>query len=276
MPFDANFEIDVSLRLSEAAYDVANGVPPKLPDGYSKVADIVADTQKLALHIAAAMPSQQKLFRAMLMEVQQANIFGLIARNGNTVAVAFRGTLRPDEWLKDFDFIHVPYQAVPNFGHVHQGFQYVYDSVQASVKDGLSKCAGRNQTLITGHSLGAALTILCAPDLAINGASGAVPEVHNLAGPRVAAPDEIPVKSTFAERFDQTIATCFRIMNHWDIVPSLPPAVALYQHVGTGVGVDGGFTADLVRAHSLELSYLPGLRHLVPQAARPAHLAATA
>ena len=276
MAFDANFEINVSLRLSEAAYDVANGVPPKLPDGYSRVADIVADRQRLEFHISAAMPSQQKLFRAMLMEAQQSNVFGLIAKNGNTVAVAFRGTLKPDEWLKDFDFIHVPYQAVPSFGEVHQGFQFIYDSVQASVRDGLSKCDGRNQTLITGHSLGAALTILCAPDLAINSASGAAPEVHNFAGPRVAAPDAIPLKSTFAERFNQTIATCFHIMNRWDIVPNLPPAVALYQHVGSGVGVDGGFTTDLVRAHSLELSYLPGLQRLIPQAAHPLHVAASA
>jgi hypothetical protein len=38
--------------------------------------------------------------------------------------------------------------------------------------------------------------------------------------------------------------------------------LALYQHVGVEVQVDGGFTLDLAKAHSLELSYRPGLQRL--------------
>lgn len=273
--FDPKFEIDVTLVLAEAAYDLANGVPPKLPGGYVKVADIIVDMAKMALHAAEASASQHKLFSAMMLVVQKPEIFGFIAQNGNTAAIVFRGTVRPEEWLKDFDFIHVPFEAVPGFGEVHQGFQFVYDSVRDSTMAGLAKCGARGRTLIAGHSLGAALTLLCAPDVAVNAVSGPAPEVHSYAGPRAAAPDLLdPLNSTYAANFDKKIQTCFRIVNHWDIVPHLPPSVSLYQHVGTGVSVDGGFTLDLARAHSLQLSYLPGLQHLSPQEARTMHAAA--
>jgi predicted lipase len=274
---DPSFEINTSLTLAQAAYDVANGLPPKLPAGFVKVADVVADMNKIEQHIALAPSAQQALFRGMMLESQNATIFGFVAKSADTVAVCFRGTESPDEWLKDFDFIHVPYQAVPGFGNVHQGFQRVYDTVQASVKAGVTACGARPRTIVVGHSLGAALTLLCAPDLAINNPSGPAPEVHSFAGPRSAGPDDPDIlTSAYAAKFNATIPTCIRIVNRWDIVPHLPPSVAAYQHVGQGVSVDGGFTSDLARAHNLQLSYLVGLQHLLPQTAQTLHMAAVA
>lgn len=152
--FDPSFEINVSLLLSQAAYDVANGLPPKLPPGYAKVADIVADAGKLAAHIAEATSSQHQVLRAMLLESINPNIFGIIAQNGSDVAIAFRGTETPEEWLKDFDFVHVPYQFVPNSGSVHQGFQFVYDTVAAESGDrlGLRRFLADEKSLIE-HTL---------------------------------------------------------------------------------------------------------------------------
>lgn len=274
-PFNPDFEINIALPLAEAAYDAANDIPLKLPDGYTKIAEITADTVKVAAHIATAKPSQQMLFRAMLLDVKKPHVFGIIAKNGDTVAVAFRGTQRAEEWLKDFDAEHVPYQPAAGFGTVHDGFQKIYDTTTASVKAGLASCGTRTRTIIIGHSLGAALSVLCAPDLAKNAAQGNPPEVHSFAGPRAAGPGR-GAASLFAEQFDKTIPACYRMVNHWDIVPHLPPAVMQFQHVGTAVGLDGGFTMDLARAHSLLLSYLPGLKHLVPQTARSLFLARVA
>ncbi len=274
-PFNPDFELTVALPLAEAAYDAANDIPLKLPDGYTKVAEITADTGKIAAHIAQAKPSQQILFRAMLLDVKKPHTFGIIAKNGDTVAVVFRGTQRAEEWLKDFDAEHVPYQPVAGFGMVHDGFQKIYDTTIASVKAGLSVCGARSRTVIIGHSLGAALSVLSAPDIARNAAQGNPPEVHSFAGPRAAGPDRGAL-SLFAEEFDKTIPACYRMVNRWDIVPHLPPAVMQFQHVGTAVGLDGGFTLDLARAHSLMLSYLPGLKHLVPQTAPRVFLARVA
>jgi predicted lipase len=275
--FDPNFEINTTYVLAQAAYDVANGLPPKLPDGFTRGANITADMDKVAAHISTGTTGEQALFRGMLLESLNPDIFGFIAASPDTVAVCFRGTETPEEWLKDFDFLHVPYESVAGFGNVHRGFQLMYDTVRDSVRAGLEGGAARLRTLIVGHSLGGALSILCAPDLAINDSSGAAPEVHTFACPRVAGPDDPDIfKSTFASKFDATIPTCIRIVNRWDIVPHLPPSVTAYRHVGTGVEVDGGFTLDLARAHSLQLSYLPGLQKLLPQEAHTLHMAAVA
>lgn len=275
-PFNPDFELNIALPLAEAAYDAANDIPLRLPDGYTQVAEITADTGKVAAHIAQAKPSQQMLFRAMLLDVKKPNVFGIVVKNGDTAAVVFRGTQRAEEWLKDFDAEHVPYQAIAGFGNVHAGFQKIYDTTAASVKTGLAACGTRARTAVIGHSLGAALSVLCAPDLAKNAPQGDPPEVHSFAGPRTAGPDGGGSTSLFTEQFDKTITACYRMVNHWDIVPHLPPAVMQFQHVGTAVGVDGGFTLDLARAHNLLLSYSPGLKHLLPQTARSLFLARVA
>jgi predicted lipase len=87
-----------------------------------------------------------------------------------------------------------------------------------------------------------------------------VPSLHTYAGPRSGQP-------SFADKFDKLVKACFRVVNRWDIVPQLPPVVALYRHVGVEVQVDGGFTLDLAKAHSLELSYRPGLERLTTRPA---------
>jgi predicted lipase len=160
---------------------------------------------------------------------------------------------------------------------VHSGFLAVYDSVEVSLKTALAASGARIKTLITGHSLGAALAVLCAPDLATNAPSGVPPEVHTFAGPRVGAPD-CPDAGicTFARRFNEMIPTCLRIVNHWDIVPNLPPATTLYEHVGSAISLDGGFTLDLGHAHSLAGSYEPALERLAQQPSVPFHMAEVA
>ena len=113
--------------------------------------------------------------------------------------------------------------------------------------------------IVTGHSLGAALCELATPDLLHNGNVALVPEVQNFAGPRCGHHD-------FENSFDAEINACFRVVNAWDIVPQLPPPLALFEHVGAAVRVNGGFTLDELTAHSLEKSYAPGLAKLMPQA----------
>jgi hypothetical protein len=50
-------------------------------------------------------------------------------------------------------------------------------------------------------------------------------------------------------------------VNRWDIVPQLPPP-PIFIHAGQAVNIDGGFTLDFATAHSLLLSYKPGLQKL--------------
>jgi triacylglycerol lipase len=113
--------------------------------------------------------------------------------------------------------------------------------------------------ILTGHSLGAALSELAAPDVLHSVNVRLQPEVQNFAGPRVGHSD-------FVNFFDAQIDVCFRVVNIWDIVPNVPPPL-IFEHVGLAVTIDGGFTLNELEAHSLQQSYGPGLVKLIPAAA---------
>ncbi|MFZ0213846.1 MAG: lipase family protein [Candidatus Acidiferrales bacterium] len=258
--FDPQFAYNVLLPLAEDAY-LADHTSSQfqLPAGYSVIGQIMIDPPTLVAMIAKASIKNQ----AFLAKVQAAgNSFGWVLQNqaAKTAVVTFRGTADLHDWLDDFDFLPEPYVPVANYGTVHQGFQSVYLSIAASVK-GLLKTANFNfsRLILTGHSLGAALSELAAPDILVNSGFGIAPEVQNFAGPRAGHAD-------FANVFDVRIDACFRVVNIWDIVPHVPPPLALFEHVGMAVKVDGGFTLDELVAHSLAQSYGPGLQKLIPVA----------
>src|SRR6185437_4448768 len=93
------------------------------------------------------------------------------------------------------------------------------------------------------HSLGAALAVLAAPDVARNMPPNTLePRLVTFAGPRVGMRD-------FAENFNALIESCYRVVNFLDIVPYLPPAP--YVHVGAQITVDSGGAVQIGWRHSL-------------------------
>jgi triacylglycerol lipase len=252
----------VMLPLAQSAYDMARGDTLILPAGFNLTGKIIVDESEFLVAMASAAQSQQRMLNAMKVD---GNIFGLTAVNTatKTIAVSFRGTQSLEDWLADLDFVAIPYSSVKNSGNVHMGFQLVYNAVRDSVAQlvRLALAAGCQNIWITGHSLGGALALLCAPDLVSNVSKGIVPRLYTFAGPRVA--QDGLLKPGFQEFFDGLIPLCYRVVNRWDKVPDLPPKVAIYEHVGHAVLLDGGFTLDLAKAHSLQQSYLPGLRKLI-------------
>jgi hypothetical protein len=261
-PFDPAFAIDVMLPLAQAAYDVALGNTLVLPDGFNFNGKIKVDEVQFLAAMATAAASQRRMLDAMKVD---GNIFGLTAVNAatKTVIASFRGTQTLEDWLADFDFVAIPYECVQHAGNVHMGFQLVYHAVRNSVKQlvGQALAAGCQNIWVTGHSLGAALALLCAPDLVSNVSKTVVPRLYTFAGPRVAQNDIL--QPGFQQLFDTLIPLCYRMVNRWDKVPDLPPKIVFYEHVGHGVLLDGEFTLDLAKAHSLQESYLPGLKKLL-------------
>jgi triacylglycerol lipase len=258
--FDPQFAHDILLLLAEAAY-VADPTKLNLPPNYSLVGQIAVDpAQAAALSTyAALLPGHRDLITRMRAE---SDVFGWVVENTQTktLAVSFRGTSNAEDWLKDFDIFPTPYKPVANYGTVHQGFQEVYLAVADSVRALVQKAtAGFTRLILTGHSLGAAVAVVAAPDGLHNFGLNVAPEVQNFAGPRAGHRD-------FASNFDVDIDVCFRVVNQWDLVPHVPPTLALFEHAGLAVRVDGGFTLDEFIAHSLPQSYGPGLLKLYPQA----------
>lgn len=248
MAFDATAARDVVLPLATAAYTVMNGGKPVLPPGFVQTALIEADTAHLA-----ALGDRQPVAAMM----KDTNIFGLIGRDAasRTAFLSFRGSSDVSDWLADFDFIPADYRPVARFGQVHSGFQDVYECVRDSVVATLPTATiGCDQILITGHSLGAALAVLAAPDIGQAMPPNTIePRLVTFGGPRVGLTD-------FAAAFGAAIDCCFRVVNFLDIVPLVPPAP--YVHVGTQIAVDSGGKIDVGWRHSLA-AYRDGLSALI-------------
>jgi predicted lipase len=206
---------------------------------------------------ASAVPDP--LIAKMLVDGSQ---FGLVVQNitERILVISFRGTVNIEDWLHDFEVIPAVYDLIPNYeyGIVHRGTLAVYKSIRASVLALLQAANGTDswtRLVVIGHSLGASIATLAAPDLLYNGKTGLPAlEVQTFAGPRVGY-------RSFSDTFDKQITKCFRIVNKWDLVPALPPP-GLFEHVGVPVHVDGGFTLDELVAHSLTKSYSLGLVRL--------------
>lgn len=247
--FDASFALDVALPLARAAYKVMDGSPADLPSGFAQTALIEVDPVVLT-----AMSNPRPAVAAM---VKNTNIFGLMGRNvgTGTAFVSFRGSADLADWLADFDAEPTAYAQIAGFGQVETGFQDVYKLVRASIADNLATAsAGCEQILVTGHSLGAALAVLAAPDIFRNMPPNTIePRLITFAGPRVGLID-------FATAFNTIIESCFRVVNFLDIVPHVPPAP--YVHVGAAIDVDSGGKIDITWRHSLD-AYQDGLTALI-------------
>jgi triacylglycerol lipase len=247
--FDAAFARDVVLPLAEAAYTVMGGGAATLPSGYAQTSVIRADTAALT-----AMTSPHPAVTAM---TKNTDIFGLMGRNPatGTAFVSFRGSSDVEDWLADLDAVPDAYLPVSGFGQVHAGFQDVYELGRQSIAANLATAtAGCDQILVTGHSLGAALAVLAAPDIVRNMPPNKIePRLITFAGPRVGLTD-------FADAFNAAIESCFRVVNFLDVVPYVPPAP--YVHVGAQIAVDSGGPVQIGWRHSL-IAYRNGLSALI-------------
>jgi triacylglycerol lipase len=214
-------------------------------NGFAFNKQITVDPQK-----AAQVPPQHLPLLTSMLKISP--IFGFVATRPGAVFVSIRGTESAGEWLCDFEA--VPTACKAQSGTVHEGFWKVYEVIRDSAVQGLQGALRPgDDVFVTGHSLGAALAILFAND-----AVSVTPNVQvcTFAGPRTGLGD-------FVDSYNKRLPGTLRVANRWDIVPNVPvpaPPLCLYEHVGTLLPVDGGFTLDLAHAHSLPLSYLPGLK----------------
>jgi triacylglycerol lipase len=277
IPFDGKFAEDTVLPLAQAAYDST-----KPPEGFvlnQTAFEILADPghvdfqAQLARIDLAQRPQRQRLMQSMTQQPGQhqgtatdaavrtlaanpsPNLhFGWVCVDvaAQKLIVAFRGTEFLHDWLDNFDFIPAPYAPIPGRGTVHEGFQLVYYAIRASLRNLVQQNAPKcKDLLITGHSLGGALCALAAPDL-LNDIDHLSPVVYTWAEPRVGHDDFVSFLNTH-------VNVCYRIVNVWDVVPHLPPDLAGYEHEGSSVTIDSGFSLDVVHNHVLATGYAPGI-----------------
>lgn len=177
---------------------------------------------------------------------------GICARDGNVLYVAFRGTLGNAEKITNWmvgkqDAVFDDLQG----GGVHRGFHQCYVTVREAIMDFLETHAGPRQTIrIAGYSLGGALAVLAAMDVATSWIPHRRLEVYTFASPRVGS-------RKWAEHYDRQRIRTWRIANANDPITKVPFKLLGYRHVGVPIRLAALSGLD---AHSLANAYRPALR----------------
>lgn len=130
----------------------------------------------------------------------------IVRQTPGGLVIAFRGSDDADSWETDFDAVPMD---VPGVGKMHRGFWLAWQAIAVDV---LAAIDGKPVTLV-GHSLGGALALCAAIDMAISGNPPAA--VYGFEAPRVT-----PEPGAAALLISVSVKL-YRKGN--DIVPLLPP-----------------------------------------------------
>lgn len=113
---------------------------------------------------------------------------------------------------------------------VHSGFLKAYICIQKEIAEVISQIVkgsdDRWTCFVTGHSLGGALSTLCAYDLAMQGNIKSI-LCYNFGSPMVGS-------QAFTESFNELVPRCWRIVNENDAVCQVPRMIG-YSHGGRKV-----------------------------------------
>jgi triacylglycerol lipase len=162
--------------------------------------------------------------------------FAFLVESERDAVLAFRGTIRTDEWVSDAMARQIACPFDSRMGWTHAGFTDIYESMRGKIAEALETIASAKPLFIAGHSLGGALAVLAAAELA---SGGRQPVVYTFGAPRAGSP-------RFACRYDKLVPDSYRVANPHDIVTRLPPpiwwsprtnAFYFYRHVRTRIGV---------------------------------------
>lgn len=255
--FDPKYIADVLLPLANAAYRIPLKVGT-IPAEFNFVGRIEVDSSRISWEISRIHSSRRDVVRNLL----QQNKFGWVcySKNTETIVVAYKGTDCIYDILRDFEFDSEPYACVPNYGMVHVGFQHIYSAIRESVIELIKGLPQAKRCIVTGHSLGGALSQLSAPDLYYQHLLAEAPAIVNFASPRAGHQD-------FVDKLSADIKDYTRVVNKWDVIPMTPPMCNGYQHAGEVLQIDGGMTLIAHIAHGLETGYIPGLKYYLEKLA---------
>lgn len=187
--------------------------------------------------------------------------FGYIIESPTEIVLAFRGSQSNPDWIANAAVFQTQYPYTPIQLKTHAGFTGIYNSCRKQIIDVIGCLSPEKKLYITGHSLGGALAILCALDIAVN-TGFKEPVMYNFGSPRVGDP-------CFAYLYNAAVKNSFRMVNANDVVSTLPPVaigtplskeVWYFEHVKNELqlNVQGGN----LQGHHLVEGYLKALEEL--------------
>ena len=163
-------------------------------------------------------------------------VWGIIVKDATHIYIAFRGTRSIEDW---FTNIHTD-QCNHAYGKIHEGFYNLSKQMWRAISIALQTNSGK-KVVFCGHSLGAAVSTLCAFQFSI-----IQPTNIAFAPPRVGDLD-------FVKYFNLEVYDSYNFINTEDVVPTIPlPNIPnrIFAHVGQPIS----FTKNLgstISNHSL-------------------------
>lgn len=167
---------------------------------------------------------------------KDSQMYAMVFSNATMACIAFSGTYSKQQWYSNLNIEQVePTELLEtrSLSHgqnikVHKGYYEIYKSIRNELREWwLQNSHGKSHLFITGHSLGGAMSTLCAFDFAHVYPQTASIVHYSMSSPRVGNVD-------FAELFDEVSPRSIRVYNTEDIVVALPPTVwngNVYQHI---------------------------------------------
>jgi predicted lipase len=153
--------------------------------------------------------------------------------SSENIVVAFRGSQDLLNWISNLDFAKMSAYPKCKGCKVHNGFYRAWESVMGEVVSEVKRLVAlqpKAQVFVTGHSLGAALAVLCAAELGASAQSLGFPieAVYTFGEPRVG-------NDKFRDFYNTGAKVTWRLTHRHDPVPHLPLYKMGFRHMATEV-----------------------------------------
>lgn len=159
----------------------------------------------------------------------------------NSIFTAFRGSANIQNWLENIKIRKIaPYND--SSITVEKGFYQAYNNVKTAIFDNLqllSVSYNTNKLLITGHSMGAAMSTLMVYDVYTLYPIYEIPYFYNYGSPRVG-------NDNFVKSFNSFSTKYYRITHYYDIVPHVPEEFLGYSHISNEIWYNEDNTVDII------------------------------
>lgn len=153
--------------------------------------------------------------------------YALTSDTGNIIAL--RSSQTETEWITNIAAQQANFmRRQPEYGQVHAGFQFFYERLTAQIRRVVEQFDSSLPCYITGYSLGSAVAVLAAANLALDSDFENQIQVYTYAAPKVGDP-------TFARFYNRLVPRTYRIVNQADLFTTVPPEFfdrKTYSHVG--------------------------------------------
>lgn len=169
--------------------------------------------------------SSQNIYETKIEKNSELVLFGY-NNDYECIFVGFRGSSNIQNWISNIQISQIQPYADKEIS-IDKGFYHLYDNLKSEIMTTLSLMTSKystKQLLITGHSLGGALSTIFAFDLKYNDYDYDINSIITFGSPRVG-------NAYFSNYFYSFNLYSKRVTHHNDIVPHVPEEFLKYQHI---------------------------------------------